>query len=90
MTNDRTDRRATPISNIIEADLRASDGELLGVVEELLIDLHSGRIEYVLAVGLRGQRLRFPWSSITVENGSFVLRHAHPRLVLQIPGRPGA
>lgn len=73
--------QATPISNIVEADLRHANGDLLGTVDELLIDLQSGRIEYLLATGLRGQRLQFPWSSIRVKDGSFVLRRAGPRLV---------
>ena len=73
---------ATPISNIVAAELRHADGKLRGVVDELLVDLHSGRIEYVLAAGPRGQRLQFPWSSITVEQGNFVLRALGPHLVL--------
>ena len=74
--------QTTPISNIVEADLRHANGDLLGVVDELLIDLKSGRIEYVLASGIRGQRLQFPWSSIRVEGGSFMLRGTGPRLVV--------
>lgn len=73
---------STPISNIVEADLRNRSGGLIGVVDELLIDLRSGRIEYVLARGLRGERMRYPWKSITVERGSFVLRRSGPRLVI--------
>jgi len=53
-----------PISNIVEADLRDRSGELIGVVDELLIDLESGRIEYVLARGLRGERLQYPSTTI--------------------------
>ena len=77
-----SDRHATPISRIVERDLRRADGELLGRVDELLVDLQSGRIEYVLAVGRHSQRLQFPWSSIMLKNGSFVLRRSHPRLVV--------
>jgi hypothetical protein len=73
---------ATPISSIVEADLHHANGDLLGVVDELLVDLPSGRIEYVLATGLQGQRLQFPWNTITVEQGSFVLRRPRPRLVV--------
>jgi len=71
-----------PISNIVEADLRDRSGELIGVVDELLIDLESGRIDYVLARGLRGERLQYPWKSVTVEHGTFVLRRSGPRLVV--------
>lgn len=69
------------ISNLVEAELRASDGQLLGIVDELLIDLHTGRIEYVLAAGVRGQRLQFPWSSITLDDRGFKLVRSGPRLV---------
>jgi sporulation protein YlmC with PRC-barrel domain len=72
---------ATPISSLVEAELRDSSGALLGMVDELLIDLHSGRIEYVLAVGMRGQRLQFPWRSISLKHGSFWLNRSGPRLV---------
>lgn len=76
-----------PISNLVEAELRDRNGALLGVVDELLIDLCSGRIEYVLAAGVRGQRLQFPWSSISLERGGFRLQRSGPRLVT---GRDGA
>jgi hypothetical protein len=78
-------QQSTPISNIVEADLRLTNGDLLGVVDELLIDLESGRIEYVLATGVHGQRLQFPWSAITVEAGTFVLQRSGPRLVVDRP-----
>lgn len=73
---------ATPISRLVEAQLHDHRGSLLGIVDELLIDLRSGRIEYVLAIGLRGQRLRFPWSSIAIQDQGFVLRRSGPRLVI--------
>jgi hypothetical protein len=82
MTKSSRHNTPTPISKMVEADLRHASGELLGVVDELLIDLQSGRIEYVLATGVRGQRLQFPWSSVTVEEGTFVLRRTGPRLVV--------
>jgi len=78
---------STPISNIVEADLRDRSGDLIGVVDELLIDLESGRIEYVLARGVRGERMQYPWKSITVERGGFVLRRSGPRLVINGPER---
>ncbi len=76
-----------PISHLVDADLRRSNGDLLGVVDELLVDLGSGRIEYVLATGLRGQRLRFHWSSISVRDGSFTVRGSDPRLVVDRTGK---
>lgn len=82
MTDTSRYKHPTAISNLVEADLRHANGDLLGVVDELLIDLHSGRIEYLLATGLRGQRLQFPWSSIIVQDDGFVLRRSSPRLVV--------
>lgn len=88
MTDTSQPAPATPISNIVDADLRDASGSFLGVVDELLIDLRSGRIEYVLAAGRGGRRLQFPWSSIDVEAGSFVLRSSRPRLVVdRLPHR---
>jgi hypothetical protein len=77
----KTGSKTTPITNLVEAELRDGSGALLGVVDELLIDLHSGRIEYVLAAGTRGQRLQFPWQSISLEHGGFRLHRSGPRLV---------
>lgn len=86
MMNSTSKTPATPISHIVEADLHHANGDLLGVVDELLIDLDSGRIEYVLASGVRGQRLQFPWAAISVKNGSFMLQRAGPRLVVDHTG----
>jgi sporulation protein YlmC with PRC-barrel domain len=77
---------STPISNIVEAELRDHNGDLIGIVDELLIDLESGRIEYVLARGLRGARLQYPWRSITIEQGRFILQRSGPRLVVHGSG----
>ena len=74
----------TPISHIVDAELRRTNGELLGVVDELLIDLHTGRIEYLIAIDGRGRRLRFRWHAVTVSNGSFVLHGAEPRLIADV------
>ncbi|MDZ7669355.1 MAG: PRC-barrel domain-containing protein [Gammaproteobacteria bacterium] len=78
-------QQTAPISRIIDGTLRHANGKLLGYVDELLIDLDSGRIEYVIALSVRGQRLRFPWASISVEGNSFVLHRSGPRLVIDGP-----
>lgn len=83
-------QHTAPISHIIEATLRQPNGTLLGHVDELLIDLASGRIEYVMARSVNGQRLRYHWDAISVDAGGFILRRTGPRLVLgddsQTPG----
>lgn len=80
-------QQTAPISRIIDGTLRYANGEFLGEVDELLIDLDSGRIDYVIAVNARGQRLRFPWTSISIEGNSFVLQRSGPRLVVDDPPR---
>lgn len=80
--NDLTEPQARPVSTIVDTDLRNSHGDLIGVVHELLVDLDSGRILYVLATGVRGQRLQFPWSAIRLEEGAFVLRRPGAHLLL--------
>jgi hypothetical protein len=63
----------TPLSNMVEATVRRHDGELIGVVDELLIDLQTGRVEYLLATDVHGQRLSLRWDAIDVRGGTFVL-----------------
>jgi len=87
MRNSRHEQTA-PLSRIIDGTVQHANGELLGSIDELLIDLASGRIEYIIVTSTRGQRLRFPWSSITIEGQSFVLQRAGPRLVINGPGDP--
>jgi sporulation protein YlmC with PRC-barrel domain len=62
-----------PLSNMVEAKVRRHDGELVGVVDELLIDLQTGRIEYLLATSVHGQRLSLRWDALDVREGVFIL-----------------
>lgn len=78
-------QKTAPISHIVEGTVRQANGGLLGHVDELLIDLASGRIEYVIVKSTRGQRLRFPWASISIEGDGFVLQRSGPRLVVDEP-----
>lgn len=68
-----------PISNLIDGELRRADGVSLGVVDELLIDLHSGRVEYLIARGRRGERRRYHWHAISVIQGRFVVSQTGPK-----------
>ncbi|MFU8815102.1 MAG: PRC-barrel domain-containing protein [Pseudomonadales bacterium] len=79
-----------PLSQIVDAELRRYNGELLGVIDELLVDLRTGRIAYLLAIDARGQRLRFRWDAVAVRNGSFVLHGAEPWLITDADGEPGS
>jgi hypothetical protein len=61
-----------PLSNILDATLHSSEGQLLGVVDELLINRHTGRVEYLLAVDPAGQRMQVRWGSVGIRDGAFV------------------
>jgi uncharacterized protein YrrD len=64
-------RGSAPMSGFIDATLHTRDGALLGVVDELLVALDSGRIEYLLATAANGQRLQFRWDAIEIRDGAF-------------------
>jgi hypothetical protein len=67
-----TSRRApTPLSGFIDTTLRGRHGEPLGVVDELLVDLDSGRIEYLLATAPGGRRLQLRWEAVEILDGAF-------------------
>jgi sporulation protein YlmC with PRC-barrel domain len=74
----RRSEHAQPLSHLLDASLRSRDGETLGVVDELLIDMHTGRIEYLLATDAEGERLQFRWDAVGIRNGAFVLWEPSP------------
>jgi sporulation protein YlmC with PRC-barrel domain len=67
-------QNAVPLSGLVDARVQSSDGAYLGIVDELLVDLRTGRIEYLLAIDARGRRRQIRWSAIEVRDGAFVLR----------------
>jgi sporulation protein YlmC with PRC-barrel domain len=67
-----------PLSNLVEAKVRRQDGQLIGVVDELLIDLQTGRIEYLLATDVHGQRISLRWDALDVREGVFILDDPAP------------
>jgi sporulation protein YlmC with PRC-barrel domain len=71
MTRNRRDA-AMPLSDLLDVRLHSRDGDLIGVVDELLIDLRTGRVEYLLATSADGRRLQFRWESVAIHNGGFV------------------
>lgn len=82
------ERRNAPISRMVDAGLYSRSGNLLGTIDELIIDLDSGRIRYVLVAGRAGRRFRFPWAALLVQRDRFVLRHVRPKLVISDPIEP--
>jgi sporulation protein YlmC with PRC-barrel domain len=61
-------------SSLIDMKLVTRDGDLLGSVDELLIELESGRIAYVIVQCRDGRRLTIPWQGVECEPGQFRLR----------------
>lgn len=77
---------AHPLSPLVDATVRGPDGEALGVVDELLVDLTSGRIEYVVVAGPGGRRLQLPWQSVRVDAAGFRFRGEPRDLVVDGDG----
>jgi len=51
-----------------------STGAVLGVVDELLVDLHSGHIAYLIALCRNGDRRIIPWAQVEYCGGDFRLK----------------
>jgi sporulation protein YlmC with PRC-barrel domain len=82
------EKRNAPISRMIDARLYSRTGNPLGTIDELIIDLDSGRVRYLLVAGVGGRRYRFPWEAVLVQRNGFVLRHIGPGPVLAEPPGP--
>jgi sporulation protein YlmC with PRC-barrel domain len=62
------------ISSMVDLKVLHPGGELLGLVDELLIDSRSGRIAYVIAGCLDGHRHTIPWQDVHFTGNAFRLR----------------
>jgi sporulation protein YlmC with PRC-barrel domain len=69
-----TARRVHAASQLIDGVLIDDDESLIGQIEELIIDIHSGRIASLIVESRDGDRMEFPWSWIDVRDGRFRLR----------------
>lgn len=54
--------------------LRTADGMPVGEVDELLLDLNSGRIAFVVVETPDDGRRQIPWSAVAYRDGEFRLR----------------
>lgn len=61
------------ISSMVDLRILQPGGELLGMVDELLIDPHSGRIAYVIARCGNGERKTIPWRLLHCAGNEFRL-----------------
>ena len=65
-----TDACLLKTTSLIKDDVYDAAGELLGQIEEILIDAHSGCVRYVVLalggfLGIGRKRVAVPWSALT-------------------------
>lgn len=61
-----------PSNTLVGDRVRNAEGEDLGTIEELMIDLHSGRIVYVVLsfggiLGIGDKLFAIPWSALSLD-----------------------
>jgi len=69
-----TDACLLKTTSLIKVDVYDAAGELLGQIEEILIDAHSGCVRYVVLalggfLGIGRKRFAVPWSAVTPDAG---------------------
>ena len=85
-------RRVLSASTIKGDAVRNSAGENLGKVDEIMIDIPSGRIAYVVlsfggALGLGNKLFAIPWSAVTVdEDEKCLILNVDKRTLENAPG----
>lgn len=62
------------ISSLVDMRVLLPGGGTLGRVDELLVDIRSGRITYVVARCRDGRRKTIPWRLIKCQGGNFMLK----------------
>lgn len=79
-TQDRRKRRVLAASTLVGDRVRNSKGEDLGKIEEVMIDLATGRVAYAVIsfggfIGMGDKLFAVPWSALKVDEGQreFVL-----------------
>ncbi len=71
------------ISSLVDNRILQPGGALLGSVDELLIDLRSGRITHIIARCRNGQRRAIPWHLVECRDRMFRLRSVLPPPIAQ-------
>ena len=69
-------REARPdkaISSMVDLKIQQPGGELLGTVDEFLVETRSGRISYVIARCGNGERKTIPWRLLHCAGNEFRL-----------------
>ena len=68
------DSKDKAISSLVDMRVLLPGGGILGSVDELLVDMRSGRISYLVARRPDGRRKTIPWHLVSCEGGNFRLR----------------
>ncbi|MCB1691099.1 MAG: PRC-barrel domain-containing protein [Halioglobus sp.] len=69
-----SDSKDKAISSLVDMRVLLPGGGILGSVDELLVDMRSGRISYLVARRPDGRRKTIPWHLVSCEGGNFRLR----------------
>lgn len=62
------------ISGLVDARILYRNDALFGFVDELLVDLNSGRIAYIIGRRKDGSRTSIPWCQLEYYRGNFRFR----------------
>lgn len=65
------------ISQLVDAVVRWPSETPMGEVDELLVDLHTGRVTYLIVQTPSGERQQIPWSSVKFCDGAFKVCTVH-------------
>ena len=73
-TQNRRKRRVLSAGNLVGDRVRNSKGEDLGKIEEIMIDLPTGRVAYAVLsfggfIGIGDKLFAVPWSALQVDEG---------------------
>ena len=68
------DSRGKAISSLVDMRVLLPGGGILGSVDELLVDMRSGRISYLVARCPDGRRRTIAWHLVSCEGGYFRMR----------------
>lgn len=70
--------RSGRISSLVDARILYGNDAVFGFVDELLIDLHTGRIAYIIGRRRDGSRTSIPWGLLEYCRGDFRFRATAP------------
>lgn len=69
-----SDSKDKAISSLVDMRVLLPGGGILGSVDELLVDIRSGRISYVVARCPDGRRKTISWDRVKCQGGNLQMR----------------